>query len=179
MLAATLGATYGIYGPPFEQCVGTPLRQGSEEYLDSEKYQVTPLGPRRAREPRATYIARINDIRRENPALHYDRNLRFFEIDNDEIICYGKSTPDLSNTLIIIVNLDPYHTQSGWVRLPIAELAWAPARPGIPGSRTDQRRAFPLARATNYVQLDPKVNPVHILRVRRKIHTEQDFDYFM
>ena len=82
VLAATLGATYGIYGPPFEQCVGTPVRQGSEEYLDSEKYQVRHWdldAPGSLRD----YIARINEIRRENPALHYNRNLRFFHVDND------------------------------------------------------------------------------------------------
>ena len=82
VLAATLGASYGIYGPPFEQCVGTPVRPGSEEYLDSEKYQVRHWDldvPWSLRD----YIARINEIRRENPALQFNRNLRFFDIDND------------------------------------------------------------------------------------------------
>ena len=82
VLAATLGATYGIYGPPFELCVGQALRHGSEEYLDSEKYQVRHWdldGPGNLRD----YITRVNEIRRENPALHDNRNLRFFETDND------------------------------------------------------------------------------------------------
>ena len=121
VLAATLGATYGIYGPVYEQCVGTPLRPGSEEYLDSEKYQITHWDldvPWSLRD----YIARVNEIRRENPALHYNGNLRFFEIDNDAILCYGKSTPDMTNLIFVVVNLDPYHKQSGWLKLPVHEL---------------------------------------------------------
>ena len=121
-LAATLGASYGIYGPPFEQCVGMPVRPGSEEYLDSEKYQVSHWdldAPWSLRD----YVARINEIRRDNPALHYNRNLRFFDVDNEAILCYGKSTPDQTNLVLVIVNLDPYHKQSGWVQLPVHELS--------------------------------------------------------
>ncbi len=93
VLAATLGATYGIYGPPFELCVGTPVKAGSEEYLDSEKYQVRHWN---LDDPSSLryYIARVNAIRRENPALQYNRHLRFFSVDNDRIICYGKFSPD-------------------------------------------------------------------------------------
>ena len=146
VLAATLGASYGIYGPPFEQCVGTPVRPGSEEYLDSEKYQITHWDldvPWSLRD----YIARINEIRRENPALHYNRNLRFFDVDNEAIICYGKSTPDMTNLILVIVNLDPYSHAVGLGAAPRAR-----AQPGlragriVPGARPDQRRAVPLAR---------------------------------
>jgi starch synthase (maltosyl-transferring) len=179
VLAATLSATYGIYGPPFEQCVGTPVRPGSEEYLDSEKYQITHWDldvPWSLRD----YIRRINEIRRENPALQYNRNLRFFEIDNDALICYGKSTPDMTNLIVVIVNLDPYHTHTGWVRLPVHDLYLGS---GITESYqvhdliSDER--FLWQGASNFVRLDPKINPAHIFQVRRKIRTEQDFDYFM
>ncbi|MBX6312551.1 MAG: alpha-1,4-glucan--maltose-1-phosphate maltosyltransferase [Isosphaeraceae bacterium] len=179
VLAATLGATYGIYGPPFELCVGTPVRQGSEEYLDSEKYQVRHWdieAPWSLRD----YIARINAIRRENPALHDNRNLRFFHVDNDALICYGKATADLSNLIVVVVNLDPYHTQSGWVRLPIHELGLG-AGPSeayqVHDLISDAR--FLWHGEANFVQLDPHVSPAHIFRVRRRIRTEQDFDYFM
>jgi starch synthase (maltosyl-transferring) len=178
-LAATLGASYGIYGPPFEQCVGTSVRPGSEEYLDSEKYQVTHWdldAPWSLRD----YIARINEIRRENPALHYNRNLRFFDVDNEAILCYGKSTPDHTNLVLVIVNLDPYHKQSGWVQLPVHELGLGSG----PGESYQVHDLISDARylwhgSSNYVELDPQVSPAHILRVRRKIRTEHDFDYFM
>ena len=178
VLAATLGATYGIYGPPFEQCVGTPVRHGSEEYLDSEKYQIRHWdldAPWSLRD----YIARINEIRRENPALHYNRNLRFFDVDNEAILCYGKSTPDQSNLILVIVNLDPYHTQSGWIHLPVHELSLG----SDPGETFQVHDLISDARflwhgESNFVQLDPHVSPAHILRVRRRIRTEARFRLF-
>jgi starch synthase (maltosyl-transferring) len=179
VLAATLGATYGIYGPPFEQCVGTPWRQGSEEYLDSEKYQVRHWELDRPGTLR-DFIARINTIRRENAALRYDKSVRFLPIDNDRMIAYSKSMPDRSNTLIIIVNLDPYHTQSGWVHLPVAALGLGTG----PGQAFQVHDLISEARylwhgESNFVQLDPFACPAHIFRVRRKIKTEEDFDYYI
>jgi starch synthase (maltosyl-transferring) len=178
VLAATLGATYGIYGPPFELAVGRAVRHGSEEYLDSEKYQVRHWDrddPASLRD----YIARINEIRRENPALHTDRNLRFYPSDNDRILFYGKATPDLSNIVLTVVNLDPHHTQSGWVRLPLAELGLTTA----PGESFQVHDLIGDARyfwhgESNFVQLDPAASPAQIFCVRRKIKTERDFDYY-
>jgi starch synthase (maltosyl-transferring) len=179
VLAATLGATYGIYGPPFEQCIGTPWKPGSEEYLDSEKYQVRHWDldkPGTLRE----FITRINAIRRDNPALHYDRNLRFYHVDNDRLIFYGKATADLSNIILVVVNLDPHHVQSGWVRVPTWELGLGSG----PGESYQVHDLIGDARYLwngewNFVQLDPHACPAHIFRVRRKIKTEQDFDYYM
>ena len=94
-----------------ELSVGQALRPGSEEYLDSEKYQVRHWdldSPGTLRD----FITRINEIRRTNPALHDNRSLQFFPTDNEQIICYAKSTPDQSNLIVVVVNLDPYHTQS-------------------------------------------------------------------
>jgi starch synthase (maltosyl-transferring) len=179
VLAATLGATYGIYGPPFEQCVGTPWRSGSEEYLDSEKYQVRSWDRDRPGTLR-DFIARINAIRRENPALHHDRNLQFLAIDNEQMIAYAKAAPDLSNILVIVVNLDPHHTQSGWIRLPVAELGLGTG----PGDAYQVHDLISEARylwhgESNFVQLDPQACPAHVFRIRRKIKTERDFDYYM
>jgi starch synthase (maltosyl-transferring) len=179
VLAATLGATYGIYGPPFELCVGQALRHGSEEYLDSEKYQIRCwdlFSPGNIRD----YVTRINEIRRENPALHDNRSLRFYSTDNDQIICYGKATPDLSNVVIVVVNLDPFHAQSAWVRLPVDEL-------GLGAGTDSEYQVHELigdARylwhgESNYVLLDPHASPAQVFRVRRKIKTEQDFDYYL
>jgi starch synthase (maltosyl-transferring) len=179
VLAATLGATYGIYGPPFEQSVGEPVRPGSEEYLDSEKYQVRHWDldkPGNLRE----FITRVNSIRRENPALHYDRNLRFYPTDNEQLIFYGKTTPDLSNIIFVVVNLDPYHTHSGWLRIPVAELGLGAG----PGESYQVHDLISDARylwhgESNFVNLDPFASPAHIFRVRKKIKTERDFDYYM
>ena len=146
VLAATLGATYGIYGPPFEQCVGTPVRPGSEEYLDSEKYQVRHWdldAPWSLRD----YIARVNEIRRENPALHYNRNLRFFDDRQrrDHLLRQVDARP---------VEPDRRHRQPRPVPHAVG-LGAAPGaraepglRPGrvVPGPRPDQRRPLPLAR---------------------------------
>jgi starch synthase (maltosyl-transferring) len=179
VLAATLAATYGIYGPPFEQCMGTPVRSGSEEYLNSEKYQIVHWDldvPWSLRD----YIARVNEIRRQNPALQQNRGLRFFEVDNDALLCYGKSTPDMANLIVVVVNLDPHHPHGGWVQLPVHELHLGS---GLTESFqvhdliSDERFLWNGPR--NFVKLDPKINPAHILQVRRKIRTEQDFDYFM
>ncbi len=179
VLAATLGATYGIYGPTFELCVGTPYSPGSEEYLDSEKYQVRHWD---LDQPHSLhdYIARINLIRRENPALQTDRSLRFIPTDNDSIIAYLKTTDDLADIILVVVNLDPYHVQSGWISVPVDSLSLA----GPTGQTYQVHDLIGDARylwsgESNYVQLDPQSNPAHVFRVRRKVKTERDFDYFI
>src|SRR5258706_16460773 len=93
LLAATLGASYGIYGPAFELCESRAREAGSEEYLDSEKYQIR-LWPGPRSDDLREVIARVNRIRRDNAALQSNTGLRFHAIDNDMLICYSKSTPD-------------------------------------------------------------------------------------
>jgi starch synthase (maltosyl-transferring) len=177
VLAATLGATYGIYGPAFETFQHMAIRHGSEEYLDSEKYQIRSWDwdkPSVFRE----FIARINRIRRENRALHYDHNLRFYPTDNEQLLFYGKMLPDLSDVILIIVNLDPHHVQSGWVRVPLHELNLGPQDPyQVHDLLTGARYLW--YGENNFVQLDPQSAPAHILRLRRRVKTERDFDYFM
>jgi starch synthase (maltosyl-transferring) len=103
ILAATLGASYGIYGPAFDLCENTPREPGSEEYLHSEKYEIkqwdwnAPWGLK-------DLLTRLNQIRRENPALQDDRNLRFHTTDNPLLICDGKSTHDRSNAVVVVAN---------------------------------------------------------------------------
>lgn len=177
VLAATLGASYGIYGPPFELCEARALRVGGEEYLDSEKYQIHAWDwdrPENLRE----FIARVNQIRRDNPALHSDTRLRFYNVDSDEILFYGKTTPDLSNIILVVVNLDPHHTHAGWVQVPLDEL-------GLENNGSYQvHDVLSDARylwhgTSNFVSLDPNVCPASIFLVRRRVKTERDFDYFM
>jgi starch synthase (maltosyl-transferring) len=177
VLAATLGATYGIYGPPFENAVGQAVRPGSEEYLDSEKYQARAWDWDRPNVFRE-FTALVNRIRRENPALQYDDRLRFYPADNERLLFYGKTLPDLSNIILVVVNLDPHHAQSGWVRLPLAELGLRPDEPYQVHDLLSGGR-FLWHGEANYVQLDPATLPAHILRLRRRVKTERDFDYYM
>jgi starch synthase (maltosyl-transferring) len=177
VLAATLGANYGIYGPAFELLEERPREPGSEEYLDSEKYEIKTW-PRDNPNSLKEFIARINRIRRENPALQNDRSLRFHEVDNEQIICYTKQSEDLGNVIAVVVNLDPHHVQSGWVKIPVEALELDPlesyqAHDLLTGAR------FLWHGERNYVELDPQTAPAHVLRLRRRVRREQDFDYFM
>jgi starch synthase (maltosyl-transferring) len=177
VLAATLGASYGIYGPVFEFCENRPREPGSEEYLDSEKYEIKNWDIARP-DSLKDFIARVNRIRQENPALHRDWSLRFHEVDNEQLICYSKRTDDLSNVVLVVVNLDPHHTQSGWVEFPLEELGIDPQKPyQMHDLLSDARYLWQGSR--NYVELNSQVVPAHIFRMRRRVRTERDFDYYM
>lgn len=164
VLAATLGASYGIYGPTYELCENRTMKQGSEDYLDSEKYQIRvwPLdNPGSLR----SLVARVNAIRRENPALQSDRSLRFYPLDNDQLIAYAKTTEDLTNIILVIVNLDFRYKQSGWVQMPLDDLRLDPSRTfQVHELLTGEHYQWRGAR--NYVELDPARMPAHILKVR-------------
>jgi starch synthase (maltosyl-transferring) len=169
VLAATLGASYGIYGPAFELCENRPREPGSEEYLNSEKYEIKIwdiTGP----DSLEDLITRVNLIRRENPALHRDWSLRFHEVDNEQLICYSKRTDDLSNVVLVVVNLDPHYTQSGWVEFPLEELGIDPQKPyQIHDLLSDALYLWQGSR--NYVELNPQVVPAHILLLPRQVRT--------
>jgi starch synthase (maltosyl-transferring) len=177
VLAATLCANYGIYGPAFELMEHLPREPGSEEYLNSEKYEVKHWDLDRA-DSLAGYIGRVNRARRENKALQQDWSLDFFAVDNEQLICYAKTTADLDNVVVVVVNLDPAHTQSGWVDLDLKRL-------GVEAQTSYQmHEVLTGARylwngSRNFVSLDPSRSPAHIFRMRRRVHREQDFDYFM
>jgi len=176
ILAATLGASYGIYGPAFELCENTPREQGSEEYLDSEKYEL------KARDLNTPWslkdlITRVNRIRQDNSALHSDRTLQFHDTDNPALICYSKATEDLSNVIIVVVNLDAFHTQSGWINLDVGALGIESTRPFQAHDLLGDGR-FLWNGARNYVELIPGSLPAHVMRVRKWVRTERDFDYY-
>ena len=177
VLAATLAASYGIYGPAYELGVNRPREPGSEEYLDSEKYEIKQWNlddPDSLRD----FIARVNGIRRGNAALHRNDRLRFHPIANEQMICYSKTTPDLSNVIVAIVNLDPYHTQSGWVELPLEKLGLEGQLPyQLHDLLSDARYLWQGER--NYVELNPQVVPAHVFRIRRRIRSERDFEYYL
>ncbi|HET9410910.1 MAG TPA: alpha-1,4-glucan--maltose-1-phosphate maltosyltransferase [Candidatus Dormibacteraeota bacterium] len=177
MLAATLGASYGIYGPAFELCEARPREAGSEEYLDSEKYQLRAWNlesPDSLRE----LITLVNKVRRENPALQTDRTLRFHQTENEYLVGYTKSTDDLNDVVLTVVNVDPHRTQAGMVTLPLEEL-------GLPRDKAYQAHEL-LTGARyvwngprNYVEINPSSAPGQIFRFRRQVRSEHDFEYFL
>ena len=177
ILAATLGANYGIYGPAFELMESRPIRHGSEEYLDSEKYQIRhwDLGrPDSLRE----LITVVNRIRKENAALQSDWSLEFHPVDNDQLICYSKRSLDGTNLIVTVVNLDPHNVQSGFVDLPLDRFQIEGDRPYQAHDLLTSARYVWTGRK-NYVQLDPAGIPAHIFHLRRRLRVETDFEYFL
>ncbi|HXF96074.1 MAG TPA: alpha-amylase family glycosyl hydrolase, partial [Gemmatimonadales bacterium] len=162
VLAATLSPLYGIYSG-FELCENTPLRPGSEEYLNSEKYEI------RVRDWEAPGnlnddIALLNRIRRENPALQRLSNLTFHHSENDRTLFYHKHAP--GNDLLIVVTLDPHEPQETAVHLPLGALGVAEDAPfEVEDLLTGARYTWRGAR--NYVRLDPATAVAHVLRLRR------------
>jgi starch synthase (maltosyl-transferring) len=176
-LAATLSASYGIYGPAFELLENTPREPGSEEYHASEKYQVRHWDLDRP-DSLAEFVGRLNRIRRENAALQSDWSLRFHDVDNPELICYSKSTPDMTNIVLVVVNLDAHHKQSGFVEVPLEQWGMDAGQVyQVHDMLSDARYLWHGSR--NYVELDPQGAQSHVFRVRRRVGTERDFDYFM
>ena len=164
VLAATLSASYGIYGPAFELGEHVAREPGSEEYLDSEKYQIRHWDLDQPGSLRPV-IARLNRIRRENPALQHDWSLRFHDTDNPALLCYSKSSADGRNVIMAVVNLDPHNPQSGFVHLDLSAL-------GVGDGPFELEDLFAGGRytwqgPTNYVALDPWGTSAHVLRVVR------------
>lgn len=176
VLAATLGANYGIYGPAFELGENRAIRPGGEEYLDSEKYQIRNWdlnNPASLSE----LITTVNKIRRENPALHSDLSLQFHPLDNEQIIAYSKMTDDLLNIIVVVVNLDPERTQAGMINLPLDALHLDPRQPyQMHDLLTDAKYVWRGSR--NYVELNPQRLSAHIFCIRRRVRTENGVDYF-
>lgn len=165
VLAATLTANYGIYGPAFEVCENRALKEGSEEYLDSEKYQIREwdLNSPYTIKP---LISRVNCIRRSHRSLQSNNSLRFHQIDNEQIICYTKQTEDSSDLMLMVVNFDPHYTQSGWIYLPLESLGLKPDRPYEVHDLLNNAQ-YTWSGEFNYVELNPHVTPAHIFWIRQ------------
>ncbi len=152
-----------------------PVRQGSEEYLDSEKYQRRTWDLENPNSL-AELLARLNKIRRANPALQHDRTLCFHESDNPTIVCYSKTYKN--NAIIVAANTDPTNTQWATLDLNLPALGLTPDEPFqvhdlLSGAHYRWQGWHPV------VGLDPGSNPVHLFLVRRRIRSEADFDYFI
>ncbi|MFC2021480.1 maltotransferase domain-containing protein [Chloroflexota bacterium] len=163
VLAATLSSNYGIYGPAFELCEDKRKDQESEEYLNSEKYELKHWDIKSPKSLKS-FIATVNATRKSNPALQDTLNLCFHPTNNDNLICYSKKTPDGSNVVVTVVNLDCTVKQSGLVDLGLDEL-------GL--DKTEHYQVYDLLTdisykwqgSRNYVELDPKKIPAHIFRI--------------
>jgi len=177
LLAATLGANYGIYGPAFELQENRPVKHGSEEYLNSEKYEIRHWDLERPDSLR-DLIARVNGIRNENAALQNDWSLRFHSTDNEQLICYSKESDDRSNLLVTVVNLDPHHTQTGFATLPLDELGIPPDR-GFEAEDLLTGERYLWQGSRNYIELNPSKLSGHILKIHRTMRVETDFEYFL
>ncbi|MEX1188805.1 MAG: alpha-1,4-glucan--maltose-1-phosphate maltosyltransferase [Bacteroidia bacterium] len=161
VLAATLSSNYGMYAPVFELLVNEPM-PGKEEYFNSEKYEAVHWdwnSPSKMRE----LIAKVNQIRRENPAFHTTFNITFCNTDNENLLAYLKT--DESGSILTVVNMDPLHKQSGWVQLPLNVLN---AHEGQSLSLLDlmDDSRYTWNRQWNYIELDPRLMPVHIFKVK-------------
>jgi starch synthase (maltosyl-transferring) len=166
VLASMLSPSWGIYAG-YELCENTPVRPGSEEYLDSEKYQYRPRDWARAQhgpDGIAPFITRLNAIRKAHPATHWLRNLRFHYVDQPELICFSKRSRRDEDTVLVVVNLDPHAPREATVWL------------DLPALGMDERSQFVVSDElsgesyqwgqANYVRLDPALTPAHIFTVR-------------
>jgi starch synthase (maltosyl-transferring) len=162
VLAATLSASYGIYSG-FELCENVPIRPGSEEYIDSEKYQIKPRdwnAPGNIKE----LIARVNQIRRQHPALQQNGTLAFHATDNGSLLWFSKTESSTRSRVFVVVNTDPHWMQHGWVHMPVWDLGLAPSSTYVVEDLLDGAR-YTWQGEWNYVRLDPSVRMAHILVV--------------
>ncbi len=164
LLAATLSSNWGIYSG-FELCENTPKHPGSEEYFNSEKYEIKV---RNWDQPGniKNFIAKLNGIRKENVALQQTKNLTFFTTRNDQVLAYGKKTADNQNCLVVVVNIDPHHTHEDLVSLPLNQF-------GLEPWQTYQMKdllsgeKYHWKGGDNYIRLNPAVSPAHIFELKK------------
>jgi len=198
VLAATLAPVYGIYSG-FELCENAGLERkpwdaagdvrqflhlcdndykqlAREEYLDSEKYQWKERDWNATGHIKET-ITRLNRIRRENRALQQLRNLRFHHADNDLVLYFVKMTAARDNILLIAVSLDPFHAQDAFIHVPVEQFGWMESQTYQAHDLLHNER-YLWTGHRQFLRLTPE-KPAHIFRVRRKSHSEQDFDYFL
>jgi starch synthase (maltosyl-transferring) len=176
VLAATLSPNWGVYGPAFE-LQEKRARPGSEEYADNEKYELRSWELDRP-DSLQPILRRLNQIRRDNPSLKRLAGTTFHETDNPSLICYSRVDDAAASPILVVVNLDSHNRHSGWISLDLEALGLAAdARFQVHDLIGDGRYLWQGGRA--FVELDPQVMPAHIFRVRRHMHSEQTFEYYL
>jgi starch synthase (maltosyl-transferring) len=174
VLAATLSSVYGIYSG-FELCENTAV-PGKEEYLNSEKYEYKVWDWNRPGHIKEL-VAKVNRIRRQNPALHLYKNLKFYRADNDNILFYGKATEDLKNKILVVVNLDPYKTHEGHIHVPLKEFGIEPGQTYRLHNLINGE-IIHCDSAAVWISLNPEVEPAYIYRLERMLHKEEEFETY-
>jgi starch synthase (maltosyl-transferring) len=162
-MAATLSSNTGIYGPVYEQMVSAAL-PGREEYLDSEKFQLRHWDWN-AKNKLTTLISKINHIRKEQPSLQQTNNIEFLSVENEQLLAYYKYSDDREDETLMIVNLDPYYAQNGWVQLPLHSLG---IHEGQNVSVTDliTGSSYNWDKEWNFVELHPAL-PFHLFKIKK------------
>ncbi|MFW6134890.1 MAG: alpha-1,4-glucan--maltose-1-phosphate maltosyltransferase, partial [Elusimicrobiota bacterium] len=176
ILAATLSSNYGIYGPPYERFINKAV-PGKEEYHNSEKYELKNWLPEEVKESTRELFATINKIREENPEFHKTSNIRFLPVENNQLLYFAKFNEEQTDAILVVINLDPHYRQSGWVKVPLYELNILPeksflAEDLLGGGKYIWQGEY------NYVELNPHILPAHILKIRKNLKKENQFDYF-
>lgn len=163
VMAATLSSNYGLYGPVYEFGINAPMAPGKEEYLDSEKYEIK-LWDWNAETKIKDVMIRINRVRRENVALQTTWNIEFADTDNERLLAYAKMDDARTNRMLMVVNLDPYHMQAGYIKVPLYYFGMNPGASYvvhdlITGARYNWHHEW------NYIELHPTLMPVHVFRI--------------
>ena len=177
ILAATLSSSYGIYGPAYELLDHRPLREGGEEYLDSEKYEIRTwnLDDPASLRP---LLTRLNRIRRENRALQGNDGFHIHGSSNESVLCFSKSSEDGANTIVVVAGVDPANRHEAWIDLDRRALGIREDEPVqmhelLTGAR------FTWFGGRSAVTLEPGVIPAYVYQLRRRVRTERDFDYYL
>jgi starch synthase (maltosyl-transferring) len=163
VLAALLSPSYGIYSG-FELCENVPAQEGSEEYLNSEKFELKPRDW--SKKPNIVdYVSRINDIRKKHPALTGFTNLTFHDADKEAVIAFSKASANGDGTILAVVNLNPFHWEEATLHLDLDALGVEPGEPfEVQDLIADTRYVW--NGPSNYVRLDPQDEPAHVFRIQ-------------
>jgi starch synthase (maltosyl-transferring) len=174
VLAATMSASWGMYGPAFE-LMEHVARPGSEEYIDNEKYELKHWDLRRA-DSLAPLIAQLNRIRHENPALWGNDGVAVHPTDDTNVLAFSKRAG--GNVILVVVLLDGHHPHGCWLDLDLAALGIDPDETfQVHDLLSEGRWDWHGKRA--YVHLDPRVMPAHVFRIRRSLQNETGFEYYL
>ncbi len=177
ILAALLSPNYGIYGPAFELCENIPIKEYSEEYMNSEKYEICKWNIDNKRSI-SHFISKVNGIRNNNSIYRSNINFEFLNIDNENLLAFARYSDDFSDIHIIIINIDTNWKQAGWLELPIDKFN---IERGKPYQVYDQlnNNYYIWNDNKNYIELNPKNKIAHVFEIRKLKKTEKNFDYYI
>ncbi len=167
-LASTLSSNYGMYGPPYEFGESTPV-EGKEEYFNSEKYELRHYEWKMTNRM-TDIITLVNKARKDNRALQSTWNLQFCAVENPNLIAYIKATDDLSNLILVVINLDAHQKQSGYVQLPLHKLSLGKMI-NVKLQDLITGETYTWTQEWNFVELEPHKMPFHLFKF--ELHASQ------